>query len=213
MRLQIASHNYVRKGRKWLLTTGILGLTTAASAAILPNLFPFLDPTGMISTYNTNGPIDESSSNPFFQSLGTNGRTCGTCHLASDAFGFSVRSIRQKFFRSEGTDPLFAAVDGANCPDNSSDDPAAHSLLLRHGLIRIACRFPQRRNSKSRPIETRMDAPPLPIHRQACKPYRCTATPSPQQICAISARSCLTAAKPFSPSPPPRLFRGTWSRI
>jgi hypothetical protein len=96
----------------------------------------------MISTYSTNGPIDESSNNPFFQSLGTNGRTCGTCHLASDAFGLSVRSIRQKFFRSEGTDPLFAAVDGANCPDNSSDDPAAHSLLLRHGLIRIAMQVP-----------------------------------------------------------------------
>jgi len=110
MRLRIALHNYVRKGRKWILAAGILGLTTVASAAMLPNLFPFLDPTGMISTYNTNGPIDESSNNPFFQSLGTNGRACGTCHSASDAFGLGVRSIRQEFFRSEDTDPLFAAV-------------------------------------------------------------------------------------------------------
>jgi hypothetical protein len=212
MRLRIALH-YVRKGRKWILAAAILGLTTVASAAMLPNLFPFLGPTGVISIYNTNGPIDESSNNPFFHSLGTNGRACGTCHLASDAFGLGVRSIRQKFFRSEGTEPLFAAVDGANCPDNSSDDPGAHSLLLRHGLIRIAMLVPQRRNSKSRPIATRRDAPPLPIHRQACKPYRCTAAPCPRQICGISARSCLTAAKPFSPSPPPRLFRGSWSRI
>jgi hypothetical protein len=69
MRLRIASHNYVRKGRKWILAAGILGLTTLASAAMLANLFPFLDPTGMISTYNTNSPINESSNNPFFRGL------------------------------------------------------------------------------------------------------------------------------------------------
>ena len=74
MRLKSGLHNHVRKGRKWLLAVGILGLTTVASAAILPNLFSFFDPTGIISTYNANGPIDETSNNPFFQSLGTNGR-------------------------------------------------------------------------------------------------------------------------------------------
>jgi hypothetical protein len=126
MRLRIALHNYVRKGRKWILAAGILGLTTVASAAMLPNLFPFLDPTGMISTYNTNGPIDESSNNPFFQSLGTNGRACGTCHSASDAFGLGVRSIRQEFFRSEDTDPLFAAV--VNKPPSSISSWASPRL-------------------------------------------------------------------------------------
>ena len=142
MRLQSGLHNHARNSRKWLLAAGILSLTTAASAAMLPNLFPFFDPTGLISTYNTKGPIDESTKNPFFQSLGTNGRSCGTCHLASDAFGLGVDSIRSKFFRSNGKDPLFAAIDGANCPDNSSNDPYAHSLLLRNGLIRIAMQVP-----------------------------------------------------------------------
>ena len=142
MRSESGLHKHVHKGRKWVLAAIILSLTTVASAAILPNLFPFFDPTGAISTYNAKGPIDESSKNPFFQSLGTNGRSCGTCHLASDAFGLGVNSIRSKFFRSHGTDPLFAAVDGANCPDSSSNDPSAHSLLLRNGLIRIGMQVP-----------------------------------------------------------------------
>lgn len=99
------------------------------------NLFHFFDPTGIITTYAANGgPIDQSSNNPFFQSIGTNGRSCGTCHLGSDAMGLSVRSIQDRFFRTRGHDPLFAAVDGANCPDNTSHDPAAHSLHFEERL-------------------------------------------------------------------------------
>ena len=129
--------NRVGQGRKWLLVGGVLALATVASAAIIPNLFPFFDPTGIVSTYNANGPIDESSQNVFFQSLGTNGRSCGTCHLASDGFGLGVNSIQAKFVATHGNDPLFASIDGANCPTSTYHDPASHSLLLKSGLIRI----------------------------------------------------------------------------
>ena len=57
-------------------------VTIATGAAIadvyLRNLFPFLDFTGFSGTYSKTGSVDLSG--PFFQSLGTNGRTCGTCH-------------------------------------------------------------------------------------------------------------------------------------
>jgi len=129
--------NQLARGRKWLLAGGVLALATVTSAAIIPNLFPFLDPTGLISTYNANGPIDESSKNAFFESLGTNGRSCGTCHLASDGFGLGVNSIQAKYAATQGNDPLFASIDGANCPNSTSRDPYTHSLLLKHGLIRI----------------------------------------------------------------------------
>ncbi len=133
----------VRSVRKSVFVAGLLGVTAVASVAMIHNLFHFLDPTGVISTYNANGgPIDESSKNPFFDSLGSNGRSCGTCHLGSDAMGLSVRSIQAKFYRTRGHDPLFAAVDGANCPDNTSNDPSAHSLLLKNGLIRIGMQVP-----------------------------------------------------------------------
>ena len=43
----------------------------------------FLDPTGVLQVFDQNGAIDLTG--PFFQNLGTNGRTCGTCHQPSDA--------------------------------------------------------------------------------------------------------------------------------
>jgi cytochrome c peroxidase len=137
MRPKCGFLNRIAQGRKWLAVAGILSLATVASAAIIPNLFPFFDPTGLVSTYNANGPIDESSKNVFFQSLGTNGRSCGTCHLASDGFGLGVNSIQAKYAATHGNDPLFAAIDGANCPTGTSHDAASHSLLLKSGLIRV----------------------------------------------------------------------------
>ena len=137
MRLMCDFLNRVTRGRKWLVVAGTLALATVVSAAIIPNLFPFFDPTGLVSTYNADGPIDESSNNVFFQSLGTNGRSCGTCHLASDGFGLGVNSIQAKYAATHGDDPLFAAIDGANCPTSTSHDAASHSLLLKSGLIRV----------------------------------------------------------------------------
>jgi cytochrome c peroxidase len=137
MRAKRALFRRAVEGRRWLLVAGILGLATVASAALIPNLFPFLDPTGLISTFNTTGPIDESSNNVFFQGLGTNGRSCGSCHLASDGMGLALTSVQLKFIATRGNDPLFAAIDGANCPNTASKDPSSHSLLLKSGLIRI----------------------------------------------------------------------------
>jgi cytochrome c peroxidase len=128
------------RGRKWILVASILGLATAVSAAMIPNLFPFFDPTGVMATYNVNGPTD--TSNPFFQTLGTNGRSCATCHIAGNAFGLSVQHVQTRFLATRGHDPLFADVDGANCPGAAADDPSAHSLLLEHGLIRVAITLP-----------------------------------------------------------------------
>jgi cytochrome c peroxidase len=129
-----------RGARHWVFVVGFLGLAAAVSAAFIPNLFPFLDRTGVVSTYNVSGRIDES--NPFFQSLGTNGRTCATCHVAANAFGLSAEDVRERFSSTDGSDPLFATFDGANCPNFVSGDRGAHSLLLRHGLIRIGLAVP-----------------------------------------------------------------------
>lgn len=107
---------------------------------IIPNLQPFSDPSGKIATYNTAGDID--TANPFFQSLGTNGRACVTCHQPSDAFALSAAHARVRFDLSGGSDPLFAAVDGANCPNAASGNADHHSLVLKDGLIRIGLPVP-----------------------------------------------------------------------
>src|SRR5215469_11158840 len=109
---------------------------TAAVLGFIPNLTPFHDNTGAVASYSTAGVINEQ--NPFFQSLGTNGRSCGTCHLADQAWGLSAAGAQRVYERTHGNDPLFASVDGANCPTDNSTEASAHSLLLHNGLIRVA---------------------------------------------------------------------------
>ena len=118
----------------------VVGQMTTSSGVPVPNLQPFADPTGTIATYNTAGDID--TTNPFFQSLGTNGRACVTCHEPSDAFGLSAAHAKQRFDLTDGTDPLFAAVDGANCPNATTGNEDQHSLLMNEGLIRIGLPLP-----------------------------------------------------------------------
>jgi hypothetical protein len=102
----------------------------------------FFDRTGIIGTLDVNGPVNERGA--FFQSLGTNGRTCATCHVASQAMSLSAAGIQLRFAQTGGADPLFAAVDGANCPNARSGNAADHSLLLSHGLIRVFLPLPEK---------------------------------------------------------------------
>jgi len=109
-------------------------------AAALQDVQLFFDRTGIIGTLDINGPVNEQGA--FFQSLGTNGRTCATCHVASQAMSVSAAAIQLRFLQTRGQDPLFAAVDGANCPNARTGSAADHSLLLGHGLIRIFLPLP-----------------------------------------------------------------------
>jgi len=104
----------------------------------------FPNPTGLSATFNTAGPIDRS--NPFFQKLGTNGRSCDTCHQASDGWTVTPRHIQARFDASKGTDPIFRLNDGSNSPhaDVSTIGArrAAYSMLLTKGLIRVGIGIP-----------------------------------------------------------------------
>ena len=112
----------------------------AADPPVAAGLQAFPDPSGVIATLNVNGRTD--TSNPFFQSLGTNGRSCATCHVTSQALSISAADVRARFEQTHGRDPLFAPVDGANCPTNRLGGAAGHSLLLKSGLIRVGLAMP-----------------------------------------------------------------------
>src|SRR5438045_1226576 len=77
---------------------------------------------------------------------GTNGRTCNSCHVSSQAWSVTPLGIKERFAMTRGTDPIFRPVDGANCPsaDVSTvwDRARAYSLLLKKGLIRISLAVP-----------------------------------------------------------------------
>jgi cytochrome c peroxidase len=112
---------------------------TQATAAVIPQLEIDADPSGMIATFQPNGTT-QTATNPFFQNLGTNGRTCFTCHEPQDGWGLSAQHVVDRF-AADPTDPLFRLVDGATCPSDDVSSPdamrKAYSLVIGKGLIRI----------------------------------------------------------------------------
>ena len=133
-----------------ILTT--LSVLTAGSAAARENetalffagLPAFPNPSGLAATYSTKHRIDLS--NPFFQNLGTNGRSCNTCHQQSEGWTVAPAQIEQRFNATAGMDPIFRLNDGANSPlaDVSTIDARrrAYSMLLTKGLIRVGIGIP-----------------------------------------------------------------------
>lgn len=142
------------KGPGYRLSAGLagvmLGISVAAVADLnLDNFAAFLDPTGRIRSVGPAGH-HEDPSNPFFQSLGTNGRSCSSCHQAGDAWGVTPPHIQERFEASRGLDPIFRTNDGANCPsaDVSTVEArrSAYSMLLEKGLIRVSLPVPANAN-------------------------------------------------------------------
>jgi cytochrome c peroxidase len=123
-----------------MATAMITPVLAAAGGTSSAGVSIALDPSGILATVDVDGPIRTDSA--FFQSLGTNGRSCSSCHVASQAFSMSAAAVRNRFLSSHGQDPLFAAVDGANCSNAAQGDPREHSLILQSGLIRIALPLP-----------------------------------------------------------------------
>ena len=126
----------------------VLGAGSAIADVYLPNLFPFLDFAGFSGTYSKNGAVDLSG--PFFQTLGTNGRSCVTCHQPGNAFGLSAANAQLRYLVTRGKDPLFAQVDGSTCPSG----PVNNSLVVNHGLIRIGLTVPPNTTDASAPQYT-----------------------------------------------------------
>jgi cytochrome c peroxidase len=112
---------------------------------VIPTFDITFDPSGLMATFQPGGPT-VTSQNAFFANLGTNGRTCFSCHQPQNAWGVSAASVQARFYASFGTDPIFRLVDGATCPtDDVSSLEAkreAYRLLLSKGLIRIGLPVP-----------------------------------------------------------------------
>ena len=87
-----------------------------------------------------------NTNSPFFASLGTNGRSCGSCHVANQGWTITPAGVQAKFDATAGTDPLFRTNDGSNCDviDTSTVQArsAAYSMLRTKGLIRVSMPVP-----------------------------------------------------------------------
>lgn len=140
-----------KKGRRWarqvrvtFLLAGVATIAFAGHAVAGDDLRPFPDATGATQTYSSTGSFD--TTNPFFQVLGTNGRTCATCHVVQDGMGLTPADVQARFNDTGGTDPLFRTNDGSNSPNANVSTVAArrqaYSMLLSRAVIRVGIGIP-----------------------------------------------------------------------
>ena len=95
---------------------------------------------GVGSTVHTSGTIDHT--NPFFLSLGTNPRSCATCHGSGQGWTTNSATNAALLFFTQGTSPLFNLVDEGNRPDADVSTFAARidtfkATLVDRGLVRF----------------------------------------------------------------------------
>jgi hypothetical protein len=117
---------------------------TAAAGGSSSTDLSFRDATGRIQTFTASGAIDVQ--NPFFQDLGTNGRSCVTCHQPDQGWSITPQRVQARFASSNGTDPIFRNNDGSNCEgalhNTLNEQRDNYSLLLTRGLIRVGLDLP-----------------------------------------------------------------------
>src|SRR5262245_18184311 len=157
--LLVKSSRLIGKSRRSSTTAAAFVAALAVVAAVhgqdrneiprvpfIPDGVVFPNPNGASQTYSTiGGGIDQTG--PFFQILGTNGRSCSSCHQPSDGMSVSAASIEQRFVQTDGLDPIFRTVDGSNCNHDidvstRAERTAAYSLLRTRGLVRVAITVP-----------------------------------------------------------------------
>ncbi len=102
------------------------------------------DSSGQLSSTSTNG-FSAGTTNGFFANLGTNGRTCNTCHVQDEAWTFTPSHAQQL----AANDPLFTPNDGSDCPPTSTTqgpDKSASTMVTNYGLIRVGIGVPPTAN-------------------------------------------------------------------
>ena len=136
------------------LITGVT-LITAATAVLIVTAFgssamprragglTFPNPSGLIGVL---GMDEVDADNPFFRELGTNGRSCVTCHRPAQGWSITPVELRDRFNRTDGLDPIFRPNDGSTCEGADVSTirkrRQAFSLLLEKGLIRVPLHVP-----------------------------------------------------------------------
>jgi cytochrome c peroxidase len=108
----------------------------------LENNVPFDNAGGAAATFSTAGFIDLD--NEFHTPQGSNGRSCGTCHLPESGWGINPGQIEALFAATGGVAPLFNLLD-ANSPTADVSTPEARHAsysMLRKGLFRRGANRP-----------------------------------------------------------------------
>jgi hypothetical protein len=153
------SIRHLLRGWRWLWMLPACGAAAAAGSQWwdpgdgrpLPAFIEYRNALGRVGIVNTSGVV-QTKGHPFFEPIGTNGRACVSCHQPADGMSLSLSSIEERWRDTAGRDPIFAPIDGANCPNLPQGVAASHSLLLKRGLFRVALAWPPR-DAAGKPIE------------------------------------------------------------
>jgi cytochrome c peroxidase len=117
-------------------------ILNGATPASIPQFSTVPDASGQISTYEPGGAVTTSgpAGNAFFQSLGTNGRSCFSCHQPENGWSITPRSVAAIYYNTQGRDPLFSPVDGSNCPNlgAAAVRPGPQFIAARSQLFNLA---------------------------------------------------------------------------
>ncbi len=115
-----------------------------ADAAPLPVTISDPDGTGTGATRFADGAPDPAG--VFFTPLGSNGRSCSTCHDRTTGWTVTPAALQTRFDATGGTDPIFRLIDGAVSPNADVSTVAARQVayaeLLTKGLIRVTMTVP-----------------------------------------------------------------------
>jgi hypothetical protein len=102
------------------------------------------NPTGTSQSYSDQGVLD--TRNLFFQNLGSNGRSCFSCHQPDQGWTVTPAGIQKRFDDTQGQDPIFRTNDGSVSPladvSTVTARRQAFNMLLSKGLIRIGLAIP-----------------------------------------------------------------------
>ncbi|PTQ89213.1 hypothetical protein [Agitococcus lubricus] len=130
-----------------ILSCFSLSSATALSTAAILSTATLTEPIITVTTqgFATLSTQTMLNHQPFFQAVG-NGRHCGSCHQENQGWTVTPTALQARFRESQGLDPIFRLVDGANSPHQRVNTLAqrqlAYSMLLNYGVIRIAKPMP-----------------------------------------------------------------------
>ena len=91
---------------------------------------------GVAESFHTTGAIDFT--NPMFLQLGTNPRSCATCHAPDQGWTMTADANKELFKESDGLAPLFNLVDEGNRPDADISTKDARKATFNPQTVKLA---------------------------------------------------------------------------
>src|SRR5205809_6333781 len=80
-------------------------LPIAAAGPRIADMKEYANSSGSARSFSPNGALD--TRNPFFQNLGSNGRSCASCHQPGQGWTIGPTEVQQRFESTAGLDPIF----------------------------------------------------------------------------------------------------------